>query len=125
MKTALVSFSKRLLWHCCQALAVVLAILVIFERLVPGAVLGHLALFLAVPLLIVCIAVHPAITTKRAKWWLLIDLWVIAALCIGRIFLVIDPQSLMPWLLAGFATALVFAFLWIFSHEPVREETND
>ncbi len=116
MKSFLLSVSRQWMWHLCHALALLLGVLVIFERLVPGAVLGHAPLFVAVPLLILCMTFHPA-ARKPARWWLLIDLWVIAALCVGRISLQLAPDAPLAWLVGGFGTALVFAFLWIFSHD--------
>lgn len=120
MKHLLRSSGHRLMWHTCHALAVVLFVLVVFERLVPGAVLGHLSLFLAVPLLVVSIALHPAASDERVRWWTFPDLWLIAFLCIGRIGLQLRPQDGFTWLIALFATALVCAFLWIFSHEATK-----
>lgn len=121
MKHLFYSYVRGWMWHISHALAVLLLILVLFERFVPGAVLGHGSLFLAVPLLVVCLTVHP-LAEKPARPWLLIDLWLIVALCLGRIFLQLADGTALAWLLAGFASALVLAFLWIFSH--VSEEST-
>lgn len=115
MKQLLRSYAQGWMWHVSHALAVLLLVLVLFERFVPGAVLGHGPLFLAVPLFILCLTFHP-LADRPARPWLLIDLWLIVVLCLGRIFLQLSDGNALAWILAGFASALVVAFLWIFSH---------
>ena len=117
-KQLLHAYGKGWLWHGSQALAVLLLILVLLERFVPGAVLGHGPLFLAVPLLVLCLTVHP-VTETPARPWLLVDLWVIVALCLGRVGLELLNGNALAWLLAGFASLVIVAFLWIFSRSPV------
>jgi hypothetical protein len=116
MKSFLPSLTHPLVWHTCHALALLLLGLVLGERLVPGFVLGHAPLFVAVPLLILCMTFHP-IAEKPARWWMLVDVWAIAALCIGRIFMQLVPTIPLAWLLASFASMLTVAFLWIFSRD--------
>ncbi len=117
-KQVLHAYGKGWLWHGSQAFAVLLLILVLLERFVPGAVLGHGPLFLAVPLLVLCLTVHPVAETP-ARPWLLVDLWAIVALCLGRIGLELLNGNALAWLLAGFASLLVVAFLCIFSRSSV------
>ncbi len=114
MKHLIRSYAQGWMWHISHALAILLLILILFERFVPGAVLGHGALFLAVPLLVVCLTFHP-LSEKPVRPWCLIDLWFIVALCLARIFLQLADGNALAWLLAGFASALVLTFLWIFS----------
>jgi hypothetical protein len=109
----------RVLWHIGHALALLLAVLVVFERLVPGAVLGHGPLFVHVPLLLLCIAFQPA-AEKPHRWWLLFDLWLLGVLCIGRVLMQLATAEPLAWLTAAFSSALVVVFLILFS--SAREE---
>lgn len=117
MKKTLRLITHRTLWHAGHALALLLATLVVFERLVPGAVLGHGPLFLMVPLLLLCIAFQPP-AEKPHRWWLLFDLWLLGALCIGRIFMLLSTTQPLAGLTAGFSSTLVIAFLFLFSSSP-------
>lgn len=110
--------SDRFLWHVCHALVVFLLFCVVFERLVPGAVLGHLSLFVAVPTLIVCLVLHP-LTTRRTTWWKLVDLWLIGALCIARIWMQLAENGPVAWFVAFIASGLVVAFAWLFTSQAV------
>ncbi len=107
------------MWHVAHAFALLLLALILFERFVPGAVLGHLPLFVGIPLLMLCLTLHP-VGLKPARPWLLVDLWFIVALCLGRIFLTLFDGDALAWLLGGFAALLSLAFLWIFSQSPTN-----
>jgi len=121
MKSFFRTYGQKLTWHICHAFAFLLLVLVLLERFVPGAVLGHGPLFLAIPLFVVCITFHPASQTPTRPW-LLADLWFIVALCLGRIVMQLSAGNSLAWVLGGCASVLVMAFLWIFSHPSEHSE---
>ncbi len=110
--------SDRFAWHVCHALVFFLLLSLIFERLVPGAVLGHISLFLAIPAFAICLVFHP-LAKRRTAWWTLVDLWCVCVLCIGRIWMQLMESGPLAWLVAASASGLVVAFLWIFTSQEV------
>lgn len=121
MKSFFRTYAERLMWHVCHASAFLLLVLVLLERFVPGAVLGHGPFFLAIPVFVLCMTVHPA-GQSPTRPWLLVDLWFIVALCLGRIVMQLSNGNSLAWVLGGCASVLVLAFLWIFSHESESSE---
>lgn len=110
MKYLVSDVGRTLLWHTTQAIALLLGVLVVFERLVPGAVLGHVPLFAPIPLLLLLIALQPK-TTKIVRWWHFFDLWMIGFLIIGRLTQVLNDGGPLGWILAGLGSLLVVVFL--------------
>ena len=110
MKRLVIQIGWTLLWQTTQALTLLLAVLVLFERLVPGAVLGHVPLFAPIPLLLILIAVQPP-AAKPARWWQFLDLWVIGLLVIGHLTQVFNDSGPSAYILSGLGSLLVIVFL--------------
>ncbi len=120
LKQVLRAYGTGWLWHLTHAFAVLLLALIVFERLVPGAVLGHVPLFVAVPLFLLCLTVQPVAET-RLRRWALVDLWGMVALCLVIIWRELLQGNAVAWVAGLFASLLCVAFLWVFVYSPVDE----